>query len=504
MPNTIQRGAQTNRGRCGRAAGFSGVFLFTLLLAWLIVHTAEADSNSASGNQRAGTIKGTVVDEETQAPLAWVTVSLAGTDQGAISQEDGTFEIKAVAVGGHVVRFSHLGYETISKTDVIVRSDRVSFLDVGMRVSPIKVEGIVTKAGYFTDTEEQSGSAISFSSEEVRRSPGTAGDVSRIVSGLPSIAKVNDQLNSLIVRGGTPTENGFYLDNIEIPNINHYPIEGTSGGPIGLLNVDFIKDVGFSAGGFSAIYGDRLSSIMDLTFREGNREEFDAQIELHFAGAGGTVEGPLGGKRGSWMFAARRSYLDLLVDAISVGVAPKYSDYQGKLVYDITPSNRLSLLGVLGVDFIEFSRKDSEDDGNIVYGKHKGHEYSVGANWRWLWSESGYSNTSISALGTKYDGKFYETKSDAQLTDVQNLERIVQLRNVNTYRFNQSNSIQAGVEGKLFLSEYDYDVADYTNSIGDSTPALSVNEKMDSPKMAAFVSHTWKPVSRLSATFGTR
>lgn len=114
---------------------------------------------------------------------------------------------------------------------------------------------------------------------------------------MPSIAKVNDQVNGLIVRGGNPAENAFYLDNIEIPNINHYPMQGSSSGPIGLINTDFIQEVDFSAGGFSAAYGDRLSSVMELRFREGNRQEFDGQIDMNLAGVGLTGEGPLAGEK---------------------------------------------------------------------------------------------------------------------------------------------------------------------------------------------------------------
>ena len=114
-------------------------------------------------------------------------------------------------------------------------------------------------------------------------------------------------VNDLVVRGGSPFENGFYVDNIQIPNINHFPTQGASGGAISILNVDFIEDVTFYTGGFSCAYADRLSSIVDITLREGNRDEFDGQIDLHMAGFGGNVEGPFANKKGSWFFSARRS-----------------------------------------------------------------------------------------------------------------------------------------------------------------------------------------------------
>ncbi len=149
------------------------------------------------------------------------------------------------------------------------------------------------------------------------------------------MAKVNDSRNSLIVRGGSPIENTFYIDNIEIPNINHFPVEGSSDGPIGLLNVDLIEDVNFYSGGFSSIYGDRLSSIMEISFREGAKDKFRPQLNLSMQGFGGVVEGPISDK-GSYMFSASKSYLELILNENETGGAlPSYGDAQAKVVYNL-------------------------------------------------------------------------------------------------------------------------------------------------------------------------
>ncbi|MBD3170215.1 MAG: TonB-dependent receptor plug domain-containing protein, partial [candidate division Zixibacteria bacterium] len=337
-----------------------------------------------------------------------------------------------------------------------------------------------------------------------RRSPGTAGDVSRIVMNLPSIAKVDDQLNSLVVRGGNPTENAFFIDNIEIPNINHYPIQGSSGGPIGLINVDFIKDVSFSAGGFSASYGDRLSSVMDIKFREGNREEYDFQLDMHMAGAGVVAEGPLFDVQGSWMLSVRRSYLDLLVDAIGTGVAPRYSDYQGKIALDLNSTNKLTALWLVGIDYISFDSTDSYDEGNVIFGTSNGHEYSTGVNWRWLWSKKGYSNTSVSFLGTKYKGDFFETSSGDRLVEQNTLERSIQLRNVNNYFFNSIHNVEFGFDLKYIMDNQDVWTAEYTNAVGDTVDALYLKQDVRDPKYGLFLSYTVKPYPTLTMTMGAR
>ncbi len=273
---------------------------------------------------------------------------------------------------------------------------------------------------------------------------------------------------------------------------------------IGIVNVDFIQDVNFYTGGFSAAYGDRLSSIMDLTFREGNRDEFDGQLELNFAGSGIILEGPILKKQGSVFFSARRSFVDLLVDAVGTGVAPKFSDYQGKLVYDITQNNKMSVLNILGIDHIGFTRDDAEDMGSSVYGDTDVLENSFGVNWQSLWSKDGYSNTSVSHIAVDYKTDFTEIAKNTRLFKNESFEQIFQFRNVNYYRLNESNQIEFGLDVKHFISNYDYFYADYTDTIGNPVPELQVDNKIKAEKYGAFVSYTWKPVERLTTTTGIR
>ena len=126
-------------------------------------------------------------------------------------------------------------------------------VQIALEVTYSVSDTIEVTPSYFAHDKTQPNSQITYSSEEIRRAPGSGGDVSRILYGLPSVAKVNDELNSLVVRGGSPSENTFFVDNIEIPNISHFGIQGSSGGHIGLINVDFVQDVHFSSGGFSEI-----------------------------------------------------------------------------------------------------------------------------------------------------------------------------------------------------------------------------------------------------------
>ena len=268
---------------------------------------------SIAQNQQ-GVIKGKIIDFDSKAPLYGATVVLVGTTTGAISDLDGNYEIKNVSIGNHILQISYVGYESVKIPDIIVKPARITFANLEMKSTAANLNEVTVTSGYFQQTEQPI-SVVSYGNEEIRRAPGSLGDVSRVIMNLPSVAKVDDQNNLIVVRGGSPIENGIFIDNCEVPNINHYPMVGTSNGPMGMLNVDLIKDVNFSSGGFTAVYGDKLSSIMNIALREGNRDEFDMQFNLDFAGYGGVIEGPIS-DAGSYLISVRQSYLDLLTNLV--------------------------------------------------------------------------------------------------------------------------------------------------------------------------------------------
>ncbi len=453
-----------------------------------------------------GTIKGRVVDAETKNPLPGASIILLDTKRGTMADTEGNFVIGGVPVGGYTVKFTLLGYEPLSQTDIIVRSNRTTFLEAELTVSVLELKGVTVTSGFFSRTEEQPTSVINFSSEEIRRAPGSAGDVSRIILGLPSLAKVNDQSNDLIVRGGSPIENAFYIDNIEIPNINHFPTQGASGGAIGVVNVDFIQDVNFHTGGFSAKYGDKLSSVMDIILREGNRSEFDGQLDLNFAGFGGQAEGPMFNRKGSWLLSVRRSFLDLLVDAINTGtdVAPRYGDFQGKTVYDINANHKLIGLIIGSDDHNSPDKASAVDNDMIVYGNQNIYENTAGIDWRALWSKNGYSNTSISYASSKFNEDYYETSTDLHLLQNRSWEQAYQLRNLNYFRLSQRNSIECGVEFKHLITDYRNFYAVYTDAFGDTVPSFVLDDEITANKMGIFVDYIAKPFTRLTTTLGVR
>ena len=458
----------------------------------------------AQNDEPKGNLEGKVLDIETKTPLIGVNIYIKSTQIGVTTDIDGNYKITNIPVGLINVVFSYISYESVTKADVSIKPDRTVFLNIEMNPSAVELQDVVVTNGYFSELENKPASTTNFSSEEISRSPGTAGDVSRILFTLPSIAKVNDQRNSLIVRGGTAVENSFYLDNIEIPNINHFPVEGSSDGPIGILNADFIDNINFHSGGFSPIYGDRLSSVMEIPYREGYKTRFSPQVNLNLAGASGAIEGSLGGKM-NYLFSFNRSYLDLLVNQIAEGSPlPKYGDVQGKVVYNIDDENRLTLLDVLSIDKIYLDEDKAVKNDENMYGKTDGKTNTAGANWQHIWNDKGFSNTSIAYTHTKYDADYSKTVNQRQFYTNNTNENSVRLRNVNYLKLNNNNSIEFGGDLSGIFTDFNTFYGEYEDQYGNTTQPLFVDKKLRAYKLGAFGVHHLNLLENLKLDYGAR
>lgn len=479
-------------------------YLFVMFL--LLFFLTQKGYGSEIKDLPKGSIQGQVVEKGLQAPINGATVKIKEIPLQAITDSKGVFQIPDVPVGSYTLEFSCPVYIHQLKSDIIVKSKRITYVQAELTINISLSKEITVTAGYFgASPQEQISSSINFSKEEIRKAPGSAGDVSRIIYGLPSVAKVSDKVNGLVVRGGSPTENAFFIDNIEIPNINHFPIKGSSSGNIGILNVDFIQNVNFISGGFSALYGNRLSSVMDISFREGNINEFDIQLDLNFGGYGLVVEGPLPQKKGSWMFSGRRSFLDLIANAIGTGGnVPRYSDFQGKIDYDISKNHQLTFLGILGIDNISFEYDSDHAIEMGSYGDYHSLENTFGINWFFKWSENGYSNTSLSQSYTKYESEFYEIVNQDLMSEDVSKEQLFSIRNQNYFQFNKSNKIQFGFQIKHLVSNYVYYFFGHQSSTGKTIPAIKKDIQASAEKYAIYVNYIWHPFRRLNLNLGTR
>ena len=449
-----------------------------------------------------GTIKGVVLDQHTLQPLPGANLVLLGTQLGAIAGAEGQFTITQAPVGVQRLKVSMIGYTERVRPDLIVQAKRITAVSIRLEEKLLQVEETTVTADYFSAAEDEAVSAVNFNYEEIRRSPGSAQDISRLLQAMPSVNLNNDQRNDLIVRGGSPAENLVLVDDIEIPNINHFPTQGASGGPIGLLNVEMISEADFSAGGFSAAYGDRLSSVMSIRLREGNRDEYDGQLDLGMVGAGFVLEGPLHQGRGAWMMGARRSYLDLIVGAIGTGAVPKYSDVQGKLSWNLGPGHKLSVLGLGGFDHIAIKPGDGDENDDQVTADFD--QYVLGATWQWLWSDKGYSTTSLAQTYGTFGVEVTEGQTPLPLYTNDSQEREVALRHQGTWHWRPGHTLTWGLGLKGLFSDLGFYAAADTNRLNTYTPEYRMYQEVRTAKANAFFSYERLLFQRLRTTLGLR
>ncbi len=456
-------------------------------------------------NQSKGIIKGRVIDGESRLDLIGAQIFILERNTGTSTDNKGYFEIRDVPVGSYSIMINYIGYEKIVKTDIIVRTGRETFVNIEMQASSIEISGSTVTGGYFSEIQAQPLSSINFSSEEIRRAPGAAGDVSRIIFGLPSLAKINDTKNSLIVRGGSPVENGFYIDNIEIPNINHFPAQGSTEGPIGILNVDFIEDVNFNCGGFAANFGNALSSTMDVKFREGSRSTTDIQLEMSLQGFSGMIEGPIDGGRGSYLISARRSYLDLILDFMNETVGmPIYSDIQGKITYDISEQHKISFIDVFSIDKITMSQENAVDSRLNIYPEYNSYSNTGGLIWQWIWGKNGFSQTSFAHTYSNTDVNYIQTRDTKLLLRNSSVEQEIKIRNTNHLILDIGNKINIGFDIKYVLIDYSQFYNDYQDVLGHITPAFTLNQSLHSLQGGLFADYSYRLLDRITIKPGVR
>lgn len=453
-----------------------------------------------------GTIQGTVSDGANRTPLSAVNISIDGHSLGAASGDDGSYRIEEIPPGTYTLRFDYLGYAPLVQTDVVVRNGRITFLNVVLREALVSGEAVTVTAGFFQDGGDPGAGVTRFSTEEVRRTPGSAGDINRVISILPSVASRGENSQDLIVRGGSPIENGFYVDDIPIPQVYHFTTAaGSSNGPVGLLNTDLMDRVDFYFSGIGARFGNRLSSVVDVRYRDGNRETFDGQIDLNLAGFGGVLEGPLG-RRGSWLVSARRSYLDLIADAINTGGAPIFGDAQAKLVFDLAPTQKLTLLNIYGNSDFEVTDEDAAEEEFDDTFKAVRWQNTSGLNLLSVWGKKAWSSTSVAA--SVQHSNFDQRTFPAGRLAVQNRfkERTYTLRHGTHLELHPRFSIDLG--GEIERENHRYT---YRRLLPDTTLAGTVEaveerlgRALDATRSGAHFSVTLRPLSRMSATLGLR
>jgi len=467
-------------------------------LVFILIHVFVCFSFS---QEKKGTIQGKVVDRVTQQPLFGVHISIIGSQFKTKTDNQGQFRFERVPIGSCRLLSEREGYRPIVISDVVVETGHVNQQFIEMDLAVIK-EKITVTADYFSKEPTSFTSTHNLTYEEIRRMPGAAEDISRVIQAMPGVAASGDMKNDIIVRGGNPSENLFLIDNIQIPNINHFGTQGASGGAVGLINADFIHEINFYSGGFPAAFGDKLSSATKIILREGNRHRFSGDINLNMAGFGGTFEGPLFSEKGSWMFSARRSYLEIL-SGFSLGLTavPDYWNFQTKIVYDLSKRNQVSIVGVGGIERIKIK---NFDDPFVAYLRvdNKQREYVLGISLKSLWGKNGYSILSLSKSSNKF---FYDVNErEGILYKNDSYEEEETLKFDLEYSLSARSQFAAGLSFKRIESSNDIFLREGYDPFGFYHPHNDIQLELTTFKAAAYlqISHRFTP--RVQGTFGIR
>jgi hypothetical protein len=329
------------------------VFVLTLALTCIGQNTFS---------QTNGSISGKVIDKFTQKPLPNVNVILEGAEKSVIADSNGVFRLIDITLKTYNIVFSLVGYKSETLFNIAINAGNENNITIELEPNATTSTEVLIKSNKRTArtaTLETPLSVQRLTTEEIKTNPGGNFDISKVIQSLPGVGGGvggGGFRNDIIIRGGGPNENVFYLDGIEVPVINHFQTQGSSGGPQGILNVSFIEDVKLSSSAFDARYDNTLSSVFQFKQKNGNPNNVQGNIRLSASELAATFEGSLSkNKKTTFLASARRSYLQLIFSLIDLPIRPNYWDFQTKITHQINKKTTVSYIGIGAIDRFKFA-----------------------------------------------------------------------------------------------------------------------------------------------------
>jgi hypothetical protein len=455
--------------------------MIALVLFW------HVDAHSSS----AGSIAGAVRDATTERPLAWVNIVVAGTQLGAATNEVGEYVIHHVPAGAHEVTISMMGYESVEE-EVLVQADSTARLDVLLTPTTIPLRGVVV-SGERT-AEETSVSTQILDKEDLVTLQGIAEDPMKVLHTLPGIAGVTggeEFAGVICVRGGDPEENLYLLDWAKV----HWPWH--MGGMKSFFNSELIEDIELLTGGFPAKYGGALSSVVNVTTREGRRDGIHGKANLSLINALGVVEGPVG-PGGSYVLSARRSYFELMVRDPGYAV-PSFYDIQGKVVYDLANGHKVLFSGLASGEDVDVEFEDVEP-GQPESIEDRYRVYSMSGQWKWLVSSDIYSR--LAYLGEKVNLEFRMSRVKMDINALVHGLREDVTHKVGSHELKYGFELHRGkIDEVSFLPLDPSDPSAWTDTVLE---VWRSDIHYQGWKGGAYVQDTWRMYSPLWVTGGMR
>lgn len=459
-------------------------------------------SNQMFAQNITGGVYGRVFDFTTKQPIPFANVLVLETNFGAATNDAGLFKIESLPVQTYQIRASVIGYNAQIKTDVVVQTGKPAEVNFELVPQAIEFDGITVTSDYFRKDPLEVNSIRSFSYEEIRRSPGGFEDVIRALSILPGVAQADAGRNDLIVRGGAPSENLYLINGIEVPNINHFGTQGATGGPLSYVNLDFVRETSFSTGGFSALYGDKLSSVLNINLREGREDRFGGKGTISASQFGLNLEGPIT-QNSNFIFSARRSYLDFIFKAANFSFVPEYYDVLLKADFSPHTQDAFSFLFISAFDNVKFFNDDADQrfDNSRILGTDQV-QYVAGFTYRHLFTD-GFFNLALSRNYVDYDSRQIDSLLNPIFTN-KSKEEENSLRADLVFKLSKASEINIGGTAKLIEADFDILFPNFFTTFGDSLPVTSLKTENTYTKFGVYTNYNTLLFNRLTANVGIR
>lgn len=430
-------------------------------------------------------------------PIEFVYIQIEGTSIGGITDEKGEAEVKDIPPGTYNIKISSLGYQAKTVFELEITKGKPAVLVTELSPSTTTLKDVEINANPFTKNEESPISVRTLGINEIQRSAGGNRDISRVVQSLPGVGFSGGFRNDLYIRGGSPAENKFYLDGIEIPNINHFATQGSSGGPNGLINVDFIREVNFYSSAFPSNRGNALSSVMDIRLRDGRDDRFGGTFTIGSSDFSVSIESPLNKKKTATILAsARYSYLQLLFRALRLPFLPTYTDAQAKVKWKITPKDEFVFLFLSAYDVNVLNTKIKNPDENQQYllgvlPEQTQMTYMIGSKYT-RYFENSYLQVFLSRnmLVNKFNKWKDNDKSQEKITEYGSTE--------------SENKFRVEYKGRKGILKYDvginYEFARYTNNSSFYDAQFTQQELVKIDFSSKFNMHKYGAFANVSST----
>jgi hypothetical protein len=486
---------------------------------------ALTGSPAAQDTAGMAVLRGRVVDARL-VPQKDVAVCAPVLSRCVVTDDAGAFTL-TLRPGTYTLEIAPPGRLPVVSSDIRVRAGLENVVELPLTEGQSFEQAISVTASALVLPEEVKTSAYVIRAQEIAESAGALEDVARYVQALPGVAIGTDDFrNDLIVRGGSPLENLYIVDNVEIPNINSFATFASAGGTVSMLDAELIDNVTFMTGGYPAPFGNRASSVLQVAGREGRRDRLGGRATVGFAGAGAVVEGPIGRRaKGSWIVSARRSFLDLFTDDTGIGGVPVLYTFNAKAVFDISSRDRIWGVNISGVDQVRLGlteNSDLSDELSNLDIRYEGGRSATGVNWQRTYARG------VGLLGATYSqAKVWQRVTDlvrdsipAQEIPVdqqiaagalvfreESAESETSLKYDHTVEIPGLARIQFGANARVSMN--DYDVASPLGSdspffeVPDANP-FTVQQHFAAFQASAYGQGTRTVVPRLDVTGGAR